>query len=393
MMKKSLFYLIILYFCLCPLRTFAALENGVYSISCLQGDGYVALGAYHNVDPYICYMKDGSALTADAFWVVTNTKSGYTFRNETSGQYLIYTTDRVDANYKYMTLADSAPDDQSHLWYVLENGDGSFSINSVVADSYYWNLRYDQGLLGTYHGGWGNSNNEHFFFEKKGDDPGSDPQIDPDPAERTSFPDALHVYLKDGRLEAYPKGYVTKFSETNGQLVIETNMGQTFTYALADVDSVSETAPTDFPTFESFKFNNKYNDQVFTDVDGEIIADTVFATICAIGKRLTPSFKLTEDENVEVYVKNEQQESKVSRLRFDKDIYYVITRPGYRMLLPVDSSEKGTGTYSMQPYGRIVRVHVDWLTDRAEVPTIYINTSDGLPITSKDYFKDTESAD
>ncbi len=388
MMKKSLFYLIILYFCLCPLRTFAALENGVYSVSCLQGDGYVALGAYHNADPYICYIKDGSALTADAYWVVTNTKSGYTFQNEASGQYLIYTTDRVDAHYKYMTLADSAPDDQSHLWYVLENSDGSFSINSVISDSYYWNLRYDQGLLGTYHGGWGNSNNEHFFFEKKGDDPGSDPQIDPDPAERTSFPDALHVYLKDGRLEAYPKVYVTKFSETNGQLVIDTNMGQTFTYALADVDSVSETAPTDFPTFESFKFNNKYNDQVFTDVDGEIIADTVFATICAIGKRLTPSFKLTEDEKVEVYVKNEQQESKVSRLRFDKDIYYVITRPGYRMLLPVDSSEKGTGTYSMQPYGRIVRVHVDWLTDRAEVPTIYINTSDGLPITSKDYFKD-----
>lgn len=384
------FFTHFLFLCLywCSLSAFAALENGVYSISCLQGDGYVALGANHNVDPYICYIKDGSDKTADAYWVVTNTKSGYTFRNEASGQYLVFTTGRVDANYKYMTLADSAPDDQSHLWYVSENEDGSFSINSVVSDSYYWNLRYDQGLLGTYHGGWGNSNNEHFFFEKKGDGSDPDPQIDPNPEERTSFPDALHIYLKDGRLEAYPKDYVTKCSETDGQLVIETNIGQTFTYALAEVESVSEKAPTDLPTFESFKFNNKYNDQVFTDVDGEMIGDTVFVTIGAIGKRLTPSYKLPEGKEVEVYVNNELQESKVSRLRFDKDIYYVATRPGYRILLPDNSSKKGASTYSMQPYGRIVRVHVDWLTDRAEVPTIYINTSDGKSISSKDYFKD-----
>lgn len=387
-MNKSLTHLLFLSFLWCSLTAFAALENGVYSISCLVGDGYVGLGSYHNVAPYICYVKDGSDKTADAYWVVTSTKSGYTFRNEASGQYLVYTTGRVDANYKYMTLTDAAPDDQSHLWYVQENNDGSFSINSVIADSYYWNLRYDQGLLGTYHGGWGNSNNEHYFFEKKGDGPDPDPHIDPNPSARASFPDALHVYLKNGGLEAYPMDYVTKYSETNGQLVIETNIGETFTYLLSDVSSVSETVPTNIPTFESFKFNNKYNDQVFTDADGIMNDDTIFVTIAAIGKRLTPSFKLPDGEEIEVYVNNERQESKVSRLRFDKDIYYVVTRPGYRMLLPIESEEKGTRTYSMQPYGRIVRVHVDWLTDRAQVPTIFINTSDGLPITSKDYFKD-----
>ncbi|MCR4593079.1 MAG: CotH kinase family protein [Bacteroidaceae bacterium] len=387
-MNKSLTHLLLLCFYWCSLNAFGALENGVYSISCLVGDGYVGLGSYHDVAPYICYVKDGGTMTGDAYWVVTSTKSGYTFRNEASGQYLVYTSDRVDAYYKYMTLADSAPEDQSHLWYVQENSDGSFSIKSVISDSYYWNLRYDQGLLGTYRGGGGNGNNEHYFFQKKDGGSGPDPQIDPNPSDRISFPAALHVYLNDGRLEAYPKDYVTKYSETNGQLVIETNIGQTFTYSLGDVTSVSETVPTDIPTFDSFKFNNKYNDQLFTDADGNMIGDTIFVTIAAIGKRLTPSFKLPAGEDIEVYVNNEQQESKVSRLRFDKDIYYVITRPGYRMLLPNEPEEKGSRTYSMQPYGRVVRVHVDWLTDRSQVPTIYINTSDGLPITSKDNYKD-----
>ncbi|MCR5780955.1 MAG: CotH kinase family protein [Bacteroidaceae bacterium] len=370
------------------------LADGVYYISCQQGDGYVGLGEYHDVNPYICYITDGSAMTDDAYWVVTNTQSGYTFCNEASGQYIVFTYDRVDAYYKYLTLADQAPADGSQYWDIIEQSDGSLAIQSRFDPAYCWNLRLSQGLLGTYSGSGGGSNNERYYFKKKGSepdpapgpDPGPDPQVQP--LDRTSFPAALHVFLKDGRMEAYPLEYVTKHSQTNGELVIETNIGQTFTYPLANVASYSDQAPTDFPTFESFKFNNKFNDQLFTDAEGEMIGDTVFVTIAAIGKRLTPSFKLPDGEDIEVYVNNVRQESKVSRLRFDKDIYYVITRPNYQMLLPVESSEKGATSYKMQPYGRIVRVHVDWLTDRAEVPTIYINTLDGEPITSKYDFKD-----
>ena len=381
---KKIAFLLFLQLCGCfllPSLASPIVEDGVYSISCQQTDGYVALGAYHNIDPYICYVQDGQPLTEDAYWIVTNTANGYTFQNEVSGEYIIYTTGRVDRYYKNMTLSDGDPGDGSQYWNITEVGDGSLYINSKVAPNWYWNLRASQWLLGAYAGG-SRSVNEQYFLTKK--DTGSGP--DPQPEELNSFPDALHVYLNDGRIEAYPLNIVTSHTETGGTLRIETNIGQTFTYALTDVERVSEEAPTDFPAFDSFKFNNKFNDQLFTTANGEFVEDTVFVTIAAIGKRLTPSFTVP-DEEVLVYLDGELQESKVSRHRFEEDLYYVVTRAGITMLLPDDS--KGT-TYSMQPYGRMVRIHVDWLTDRAEVPTIYINTSDGQPITSKDYYKDAE---
>ncbi len=371
----------------------AVIEDGVYYITCEQGEGYVGLGSYHGVSPYICYVTDGEKPTEDAYWVVTNTRSGYTFRNEASGEYLVYTTERDDAFYKWMTL-ETDPQDWVQFWNVRDNGDGTVSINSVVAENYYWNLRLSQGLLGTY-SSTGYSANERYTFYKKGSEPGPGPGPgpgpDPDPEEpevMTKFPDALHVYLTDGRIEAYPLEYITSHTQSGSNLVIETNIGQTFTYPMSQVSQVTEQAPTDFPMFESFKFNDKFNDQVFVDADGVIDADTVNVTLAAIGKRLTASFKVPDDQTL-VYVNGVRQESKVSRLRFDPDVYYVVTRAGIKMLLP-DTQDGDTGgetTYSMQPYGRMVRVHVDWLTDRAEVPTIYINTEDGQPITSKTEYK------
>ena len=379
---KKIAFILFLQLCGCfLLPSFASpiVEDGVYSISCPQVDGYVALGAYQNVLPYICYVTGEQEKTEDAYWIVTNTANGYTFRNEASGEYIIYTTGRVDAYYKNMTLASEDPGDGSQYWNITEVGDGSLYINSKVAPTWYWNLRASQGLLGTYAGS-SRSINEQYFLTKKETGAGPDPQTEG----KISFPDALHVYLNDGRIEAYPLSLVTSHVETGGRLRIQTTTGQTFTYNLSEVASVSEEAPTDFPTFDSFKFNNKFNDQLFTDAIGEMVGDTVFLTVVAIGKRLTPSFQVPDEETL-VYVDGELQESKVSRLRFDKDIYYVVTRPGITMLLADDDA--GT-TYSMHPYGRMVRVHVDWLTDRAEVPTIYINTTDGQSITSKTEYKD-----
>ena len=365
----------------------APVDDGVYYISCATADGYLGLGAYHDVDPYIYYVTDGATKTDDAYWQVVNTRSGYTFRNEKTGQWLVFTYDRVDAYYKYMTLADEAPEDGTECWNLTVNDDGTISIQSTYDTVYYWNLRSGAGLMGTYAGS-SRSWNERFVFHKKGEEPGPgpDPDPEPEPAVPLTFPEALHVTLSDGRIEAYPLEYVTDYAEQDGQLVIQTTIGKTITYALTEVTSVSETRPTDFPTLESFKFNNKFNDQLFTDALGEMVEDTVFVTLAAIGKRLTPSFKVPDD-GVVVYVNGELQSSKVSRLRFDKDIYYVVTRPGNAMLLPDDDNKE---SYSMQPYGRVIRVHVDWLTDRAEVPRIDINTVDGLPITSKTEYKDAE---
>lgn len=384
-MKKRLTLFVLSLLCGITFAT-AAIEDGVYSISCAQADGYVALGAYHDMAPYICFIDDGGTIAADGYWVVTNTRSGYTFRNEVSGEYIIFTYDRVDAYYKYMTLS-TEPEERAQFWNVIENEDGSISVFSVVDGDYCWNLRASQGLLGTYRG-TGNSINERYYLTKKGSTPGPgpgpDPDPDPEPEVMTKFPDAVHVFLTDGRIDAFPKDIVTNRTETGGNLVIETSVGQSFTYPLSSVDHVSEEAPADFPTFESYKFNNKFNDQLFTDAEGEMVGDTVFVTLAAIGKRLTPSFKLPDDQTL-VYVNGELQQSKVTRRRFDHDTYYVVTREGIQMFLPEAGS---TSTYSMQPYGRLVRVVVDWLTDRAEVPRIDIVTADGQSITSKTEFKD-----
>ena len=152
-MKNKIFFFILLWECaLFHLLASSVVEDGVYSISCQQTDGYVALGAYQNVNPYICYVMNGQTLTADAYWVVTSTAKGYTFRNEVSGEYLIYTTGRVDAYYKYMTLSADVSDNDSLYWNITEAGDGSLYINSMAKPAYYWNLRVSQGLLGTYSG-------------------------------------------------------------------------------------------------------------------------------------------------------------------------------------------------------------------------------------------------
>ena len=378
---KTRFYLLCIFLLGCLYNIYAdtPIENGVYSIFCTKQDGYLGLGAYHNVDPYIYYVTDGQDMTGDAYWVITNTQSGYTIRNQASGELLVFTTDRVDQYYKYMTLAKEPLGDQSEYWNIIEGSDGAYSVQSTVNTDYYWNLRSGSNMLGTYRGSGGNGANERYVFQKKGNIP--DP-IDPspDPTAMPTFPEALHVYLSDGRIEAYPLKYVTDYKESDGKLVITTSFGATYTYNLSNVDSVSEKRPV-FPAFESFKFNNKFNDQLFTDANGEMVGDTVFVTVAAIGKRLTPSFQVA-DENVVVYADGQIQTSKESRLRFDKDIYYIVTRKGYTILTPEEDNK-----YFQKPYGRVVRIHVDWLTDRAEVPTIYINTDDGKAITSRDYFK------
>lgn len=388
-MKRSLYSILLcvlscLAFCPAPLYADAPIADGVYYITNPALEGYLGLGQYHNVDAYIYYVTDGSEKTADAYWVLTNTSSGYTIRNEATGQLLVFTYDREDQYYKYMTLASESLGDQSEYWNIIAGSDGAFSVQSALDTDYYWNRRSGTNMLGTYRGSNGTAANERYVFHKKSDtpDPGPDPGTNPDSIAGKSFPDALHVYLSDGRIDAFPLTLVASHTEADGKLDIETTFGQHYTYPLSEVDSVSENKPTDFPCFESFKFNNSYNDQLFTTANGEVVGDTVFVTVAAIGKRLTPSFKVT-DENAEVYVNGKLQTSKESRLRFDKDIYYLITRKGCRILTPEEDNK-----YFMQPYGRYVRVCVDWLTDRAEVPTIYINTADGQNITSKDYFKD-----
>ena len=139
-----------------------------------------------------------------------------------------------------------------------------------------------------------------------------------------------YVYLKGGKVDAFPVEVMKAKEQTESQLRLKLKNDSVITYALSEVDSLGS-APVDFPVFTSFKFNNKYNENVYTDVFAAIGKDTVKATVGAIGKQLTPSFKLSAPEAL-VYVDGNLQESKVSRNRFDQPVNYTVTSPNYRIL-------------------------------------------------------------
>ena len=142
--------------------------------------------------------------------------------------------------------------------------------------------------------------------------------------------DSLYVYFNGYRLDVFPSSYITSQVEANGQLRITVINDTTYCYDLDRIDSVCYHRPQNMPSFSSFKFNNKYNDQVFTDVEANIIGDSLItARVGAIGKWLTPSFQLSEETD-RVYIDGQRQESKVNRRKFDKDVTYTVGRYGWR---------------------------------------------------------------
>lgn len=152
-------------------------------------------------------------------------------------------------------------------------------------------------------------------------------------AQEAQTGDSLFVYSKNGIADVFPAALLKGHVSSEGQLRITLNNDSVVYYAESELDSVRTAGPSlaDLPTFTSFKFNNKYNPQVFTDVIAAIDGDHITASVGAIGKRLTPSFQLSE-QGARVYVDGAEQTSKVSRPRFDGDVVYTIARDGWRIM-------------------------------------------------------------
>ena len=163
--------------------------------------------------------------------------------------------------------------------------------------------------------------------------------------------DTTYVYISPERLDVYPPAFVKTLKRTSKRVILTTTDGEEHVYRLSLIDSVSVYPPEDMPVFTSFKFNNKYNDQVFTDAIGEIEGDSVIRlTVSAIGKRLTPSFQFS-DGLACAYIDGVRQYSKKSRLRFEESVYYTVARPGWQIIdktsqentepeIPVDPSKE-----------------------------------------------------
>ena len=162
--------------------------------------------------------------------------------------------------------------------------------------------------------------------------------------------DTLYVQISGERLDVYPPQLVASVTQTSKRLTIKTIDEVEHVYRLSLIQSVSTKAPENLPRFTSFKFNNKFNDQVFTDAEGEIIGDSLItASVVGIGKRLTPSFQLSDDSAC-VYVDSVRQFSKKSRLRFEDPVYYTVARPGWQVLQLKNTEQQDTaGTNPSTP--------------------------------------------
>ena len=139
--------------------------------------------------------------------------------------------------------------------------------------------------------------------------------------------DTLFIALRDTSTMILPEKYIVKQTD-NGQYLEFTLRGDTtVTIAKGNITSMGNTYQEERPQFKSFKFNNKFNDQLFTDVTGTIDNENhrVTAQVGCIGKRLTPSFQLPEGASA--YVNGKRQHSKKTRLRFDEPVRYTVAYP------------------------------------------------------------------
>lgn len=139
--------------------------------------------------------------------------------------------------------------------------------------------------------------------------------------------ETLFIYFTDGSIKAFPTELIQETNTDLKSYVRLTLAGDTVvSYLKTDIDSISYSGP-EVPSFTSFKFNNKFNENLPTDAEIAEVADTMTFTVAAIGKRLTPSFQLSDD-NARVYIGKAEQKSKESRQRFDRDITYTVSLPG-----------------------------------------------------------------
>ncbi len=187
----------------------------------------------------------------------------------------------------------------------------------------------------------------------------------------------LFLRLAEGKVLAIPRDYVATY-ECSQRL---------FTATLVDgaplkvqtLAEVSEETPDDVPAFSSFKFENKYNSQLFTDAEcANPEESTIDLSVGGIGKWLTASFKFTTEDTM-AFVDGQQQYSGKTRQSFASPVTYEITNDCCQEL-KLKQNDDGSLSREYTAYVNMVTVCVDFLSDHPTseygVPRIDITLSD-----------------
>lgn len=206
----------------------------------------------------------------------------------------------------------------------------------------------------------------------------------------------LYITHNDGTLTAVPKDYIESTTQNESSLTLSLMGGKRYT--TADVTEVSEECPVELPHFRGYKFNDKFNGQLFKTAEvpeDQLAQDTITLPVMCIGKWLTASFQMP-DEETKAWIGDVLQQSKVTRQRFDEPMTYTIGRDNWKRLSLLTDSE-GAMTMKMMPFGTETTIVVDWATDHSTstytVPRIDITFGNGKWsssnwISSKNVYKD-----
>ena len=161
-------------------------------------------------------------------------------------------------------------------------------------------------------------------------------------AAETEDSDSLFVLMKNGHLDVFPSQVLENVEQKGTTLLVTAIDGQTFEYDLADVHSYRRPVQVAQPSITSFKFNNKFNYQVFTDADFEIDGDSlIHGTVAAIGRWLTPSFQLSDKRAVVYRDDTLRLYSKLTRVPFADEHTLTCAYPGIRILKDIHTQPTG----------------------------------------------------
>lgn len=172
--------------------------------------------------------------------------------------------------------------------------------------------------------------------------------------------DMLYLRHFDSTVTVIPHDFVAEYTLNKKRFHATLVNGEEV--SLGNIMEVTETRPMDVPAFSSYKFNNKYNSQVFTDaIATQPSADTIALSVAGIGKWLTASFQ-TADEYTRVEVDGKRQKSKRTRQSFANPVTYRLTNPKWQM---IRLRKQDDGTYKQETgdFTREQTVAVTFTTD------------------------------
>ena len=341
-------------------------------------------------DAILCAPSD--SLTRDRLWCFTGSKAeGFTIYNYAYGTRYAACAKSADNATRVLMSQLGSTEGGATAFGLSQNSHGGINFHYPQTANSCWNDFGNNGFIALW-----NDNNAPYdggsniiFSEADLSKLPAEPVADSSAWDPVSG-DIVYLCMSDGSVNAFPKEYILTQTSNSSQVSILTKSGHKYTFARADVDSLTEKAPAQLPQIVSFKFNNKFNDMLMMDALGEFTDSAHIAVnVGSIGKRLVASIK-TSVEGAEVYVGDSLQDSKVTSRRFEHPVTYTVALPGWRML----RRNSATGEYGMHPFGNDYQVTVNYLCDNPTnyigVPVINITTNDGTMISSKSRYWDAK---